>query len=344
MHKLFDKMYSIQLVLLLQVTLYIVGTNSLLNNLNQYILLENAERLGKNERQIISKNQVIKPLTAIPLEKAMTTRLNKQNEDDNDNKLLVKALLDRDGCVSISNILSKDKCNELSKYINENKIIIEDGIKLRNDIEYDDYFGAVNNRKQRADFFLPYDIDIVKKSFLESVKNLQPLLNELVDDVNNKEQLILHELSSIISDPGSTDQCMHCDTPYLDNVPPLYTFFIALCDVEDNMGHTLYLPRTHRKDAHSIFNGGIKQKDQLLSISPAVTSNLKQGDVVIFDSRILHSGGANTSMNRRTLFYFTFTTGDTTLNNPNPKRGSGSIRRNDYLKHNYQTLCNDISE
>ena len=38
---------------------------------------------------------------------------------------------------------------------------------------------------------------------------------------------------------------MHCDTPYLEQVAPLYTFFVALQDVESNMGHTTFLPRTH---------------------------------------------------------------------------------------------------
>ena len=37
---------------------------------------------------------------------------------------------------------------------------------------------------------------------------------------------------------------------------PLYTFFIALQDVEDNMGHTTFIPRTHTPDAHLLWNLG----------------------------------------------------------------------------------------
>lgn len=104
------------------------------------------------------------------------------------------------------------------------------------------------------------------------------------------------------------------------------------------MGHTTYLLRTHTDEAHKIFNSGIKQKEELIALSPVVQTRLKKGDCVIFDSRILHCGGANESNNRRVLFYWTLTSGDTIKNNPNPKRGMGSIRVDDHLKHTFVSL------
>ena len=91
-------------------------------------------------------------------------------------------------------------------------------------------------------------------------------------------------------------------------------------------------------DAHKIFNSGVKQKENLIGITPAVRSGLRKGDTVVFDSRCLHAGGANITNKRRVLFYFTITAGDTTKNNPNPKRGYGSIRTEDYL----QIRCSDL--
>ena len=42
-----------------------------------------------------------------------------------------------------------------------------------------------------------------------------------------------------------------------------------------------------------------------ISIPGVQVSGLKKGDVAIFDSRILHAGGANVSSQRRVLLYFT---------------------------------------
>ena len=65
------------------------------------------------------------------------------------------------------------------------------------------------------------------------------------------------------------------------------------------MGHTTFIPRTHTPDAHLLWNRGQKQKESLIASLPAVQSGLKKGDVVIFDSRLLHCGGSNDSQKRR---------------------------------------------
>lgn len=110
------------------------------------------------------------------------------------------------------------------------------------------------------------------------------------------------------------------------------------------MGHTTYLPRTHTATAHEIFNAGIRQKEELIAASPPVITCLKKGDVAIFDSRVLHCGGANTSTDkRRVLFYFTFTAGDTQKHNPNPSRGTGSIRAVDRHVHTLQSVLLDAA-
>ena len=311
--------------------------------LNDKILMENAERLGRIEQSLIGKKHELKTMAPIKLPKAMSTRLK-------DSSLLVNAVLLRDGCVSISDVISSQTASELLTYINKEKQHTEDQIETQ-EADYDDRFGAVNNRRNRADMFLPYAEPIVQKALKEAATNLSPLLLEMD---NMKDTGNLHELSCIISDPGSPTQCIHCDTPWLPNVAPLYTFFIALQDVEDDMGHTLYLPKTHVKQAHDIFNAGIKQKENLIAASPPVKTKLTKGDVVIFDSRVLHCGGPNTSEQRpfpgneegtqgtrgarRVLFYFTFTSGDTATFNPNPSRGTGSIRTVDRYEHTLHSI------
>lgn len=118
---------------------------------------------------------------------------------------------------------------------------------------------------------------------------------------------------------------------------PLYTFFIALQDVTFDMGHTVFLPRTHTPEAHLLWNSNQNQKEKFISCNKAVESNLKCGDVVIFDSRLLHCGTANKSKLQRVLFYFTLSKGqDWPL--PNGLHGSNSIRIEDRLKWQVKDL------
>ena len=60
-------------------------------------------------------------------------------------------------------------------------------------------------------------------------------------------------------------------------------------------------------------------------------SNLKCGDVAIFDSRILHCGSANTSLKPRILFYFTLSK-SSSWPLPDGLHGSNSIRNEDRWK------------
>jgi ectoine hydroxylase-related dioxygenase (phytanoyl-CoA dioxygenase family) len=67
--------------------------------------------------------------------------------------------------------------------------------------------------------------------------------------------------------------------------------------------------------------------------------------MALFDSRVVHCGGANTSQGkRRVLFYFTLTAGDTEKYNPNPSRGTGSIRAIDRHKYSYKQLLQLATE
>ena len=262
-----------------------------LASLNDRVLMENAERLGAFEKEIIGqKLGKVEKLVKIPL-KAVSSK-----------PAGVKNLLLRDGVVCIANVLSAsvaDTVFPLVKQIEEEAVVdAEAGIA-----DINDRFGKVNNRRKRADLFLPYDNTVIQSALREAITNLRPLIT-ILDDM--EESGVLHELSSIVSDGGSPRQCLHCDTPYLDGVKPLYTFFIALQDVEDDMGHTTFLPGTMTPEVHGIFNSGEKQKNNLIAMTPAFRSNLKKGDVAIFDSRLLHCGGANESEDkRRILFYFT---------------------------------------
>ena len=112
---------------------------------------------------------------------------------------------------------------------------------------------------------------------------------------------------------------------------PLYTFFVALQDVEDGMGHTQFLLQTHTAEAHLLWNAAAKNerlKDRFIAAQPAVQSALKRGDVAAFDSRVLHCGCANDSTKRHVLFYVTVSR-DAVWPLPDGLHGSNSIRAED---------------
>ena len=83
--------------------------------------------------------------------------------------------------------------------------------------------------------------------------------------------------------------------------------FVALQDIDDTMGHTIFYPRTHTPETHLMWNAAQKKASSPAFIKnlKSVQSSLKKGDVSIFDSRLLHCGDSNDSEERRLLFYFT---------------------------------------
>ena len=80
-------------------------------------------------------------------------------------------------------------------------------------------------------------------------------------------------------------------------------------NVEEDMGPTSIVPRTHTAEAHERFNtrdDGGRERIALLREYPNHIGVLKAGDANLIDSRLIHAGGANDSMKRRVLFYFSF--------------------------------------
>jgi len=88
----------------------------------------------------------------------------------------------------------------------------------------------------------------------------------------------------------------------------IYTVLVALQDVEPDMGPTHVWPATNTVEHHATLwdkrtgdklfvaeadkTFGVQRKDM----------TLKKGDLVMYDSRLMHCGGANTSQKRRSVF------------------------------------------
>jgi len=142
---------------------------------------------------------------------------------------------------------------------------------------------------------------------------LAPALARLVGP-----RAVLQEIACLVSDPGSAQQPLHPDTPFSET-PPLFACFVALQDVDAQMGPTLYLPGTHTAAAHAAFYGqavgnsaerhGLRQApiaEAFLQTARVAYGTLAMGDCALYDQTVLHCGSANRSDRPRRQFYFSF--------------------------------------
>ncbi|KAJ1495187.1 hypothetical protein T484DRAFT_1608209 [Baffinella frigidus] len=149
-------------------------------------------------------------------------------------------MLEENGCLSLQHVLSQDTCDALLAHINADSDRAKAAV-LAGQLDFDLKFGGVNCRGKgvfglRQDQWLPCE-GIVAAAAREAMTNMAPLLERTVTTDGT-----MHELSSLVADPGAPRQNMHVDTIVLPcpqfpeaSMEPLYTFFIALQDVEDNM-------------------------------------------------------------------------------------------------------------
>lgn len=238
----------------------------------------------------------------------------KSSSSSNNNKAEGKEyakILKKDGVVRIDNVLSSDTADTVRAYLYDLRKQSESEV-ASGKIQPIQRFADVLLKQNRCDLTIPMGDDIITKA-LDDTLRVSPI-GATISSIFG-EGAVLHEFSCLMSDPGSQRQVIHPDTPYIDGKGPvLYTCFIALQDVTLDMGPTVWLPGTHCKEAHEEFqdtsagNDGKSRKDTLINKQPAVLGTLTKGSCAIFDSRLLHCGSANRSVDdiSRALFYFSW--------------------------------------
>ena len=111
----------------------------------------------------------------------------------------------------------------------------------------------------------------------------------------------LFDLCAVISAPGAPIQPLHSDLGFDGAVPaPLYTCFVALQETSTALGPTEFCLGSHTDaDAHAALREGALSRE-------AVPFPLAVGAAVLFDPRIAHRGGPNSSNRRRAYLSMTF--------------------------------------
>lgn len=192
-------------------------------------------------------------------------------------------------------------------------------------------FGAVLCKHRRFDLKLSPGmppVDAALRALLAQPRVRQALAQVLGEDAE------LYELAAMVSDPGARRQPVHPDTPFPETrrgaapeeaaqaLPPVViTAFLALQDITPAMGPTVLWSRTHTPKAHAEW---YEHKSAFLQRSACRVGLLSRGDLLLFDSRLLHCGGANLEGQgqRRVLFYFSLKAKDARGLAPGTLRGA----------------------
>ena len=111
----------------------------------------------------------------------------------------------------------------------------------------------------------------------------------------------------VVAMPGCPRQPVHPDGKHLfdegDHLPPhCITVFVPLVDMSGELGPTEFYPGTHRRDCPSQEYRACEKGD----CEGVAFTSAKAGDAVMFDYRVLHRGGANSTTRQRPLLYFTY--------------------------------------
>jgi Phytanoyl-CoA dioxygenase (PhyH) len=234
-----------------------------------------------------------------------------------------------DGVVRIDKVTSEGLANSLARFITDE---LERSIKEVESGKVDVFerFSALLSNSNRWDLKLPIgsvlgdkgesiasvsaststsstvidDSSIVMMSLKEIFRKdgvLGPTLANIMGD-----KCELFELAAFYTATGAPRQVLHADTLWT-KTPALFTCTVALQDVTEDMGPTLFIPGSFTKEMHKKFDSeDVKVKDGVLLKNPHKLSTLSIGDAAVYDSRVLHCGTPNKSEKSRILFYATF--------------------------------------
>lgn len=207
---------------------------------------------------------------------------------------------DLDGCCIVEGAIPVSHCEVLTDFVDAElfearRHVAESGF---DEAKYTgEVFGKLRCREQRWDLKLPLQGPVMAAMSCVG-QSLGSFLVELVG-----EDAMLTELSSIVSDPGAQQQPLHADTMLLH--PGMMSILIALQPITPAMGPTVICPRTV-----GFAGSGLLQKlkpegadettavisgyqDHVIDALGGVHVSCEAGTAVLYDSRLIHCGGAN---------------------------------------------------
>ena len=205
------------------------------------------------------------------------------------------AMVMEDGVVRINNVLSDQTATEMVQYVDQLLLDTTQAVQ-QNIFPQNDLFGNVYGKEHRWDLLMPLEAsNQVMNCLYETLHPNSPLSTSIESILG--PNATLYELSTMISDPGSSSQPLHPDIQYQNTIHPLLTCFIALQDIDIDMGPTVFMKRSATKEYHEDLHN--RQYDVnaqgLIATSYNELGTLNAGDCSLYSAMTLHCGSANKS-------------------------------------------------
>lgn len=142
------------------------------------------------------------------------------------------------GVVRVNSVIQSDVVNQLVSFIQEE---LADSIHAvtANEVQPLDRFSNMLSSNNRWDLKLPLDNPIILNALRKSFSRQASVSKILTSLVTERGELF--ELAAFCTSSGAASQVVHADTLWSKH-PALYTCAIALQDVTEDMGPTLFLP------------------------------------------------------------------------------------------------------
>jgi hypothetical protein len=154
------------------------------------------------------------------------------------------AIVMDDGVARINNVLSTETADQMRKYVNKLLVDTTEAVE-QGFFDPDSLFGNVYCKENRWDLLLPLEgSEQVMNCVTEVLREGSPVATAIESVLGKDAEL--YELSTLISDPGSKAQPLHPDILYQDTVHPILTCFVALQDIDDDMGPTVFMPKVSK--------------------------------------------------------------------------------------------------
>jgi ectoine hydroxylase-related dioxygenase (phytanoyl-CoA dioxygenase family) len=233
----------------------------------------------------------------------------------------IAAAMEDAGVVRLDAVLSQATAFELRKYIlaERDRADVDTSTTSRQGDSLSRVLSPSNSGSGRGsngeatttrwDVRLPWDAPVERAVH----EMLAGPLGEALHALSGGDEAPLFECAAIISAEGAAPQVLHSDTVLTDG-RQLFTAFVAMQDIAPHMGPTRFLPATHQgADCASSHNKNARGEMELCEKAVSVSAlDMHAGDCTLYDSRLLHCGGAHraappaTPSSERVLFYVSF--------------------------------------
>jgi len=220
----------------------------------------------------------------------------------------VDALLE-DGVIMIPNVLSSATVASLRAWLesklDESRVLVASGDAASEN----NLLNRVCCPQDRYFLALGLEPQVVVDAVAEALQVLSPFIRGVLK--HNKEDIVdeplITNLGAVCTTEGAPRQPVHADDDRLySSCPERLVAFVALQDIDEQMGPTTFLPGTHSSvQAHNALVSPTK-KAKLLRTGPVRSGTMPAGSCTLHDAGLLHAGGGNSSSRNRWLFQMSF--------------------------------------